>query len=258
MPPTHRFDSTSLTRLGHLRWILAAVGLLALASCSGGGKIQFRYPGEEVDFTLLAIETPALYLDVIRDLRPAEQRAGEGKFMEINYPSDDSWQYAVVQVYRDALVQDLTQTNLVEMVPLRSQADYTLSVDILSLGNQLDRNPLSFLLPTAIGFGVGYALGSDSSDSVKKGALLGVVGLLAIPMPTPHRAEAEVRMTLYDAHGEMVWQRSCMGEVDDKALVTATSRRDQKLVDKFLTTAVKRCNACLLGQLRQALLAETG
>ncbi len=84
------------------------------------------------------------------------------------------------------------------------------------------------------------------------------MGLLAIPMPTPHRAEAEVRMTLYDAHGETVWQRSCMGEVDDKALITATSRSDQKLVDKFLTTAVKRCNACLLGQLRQALLAETG
>ena len=231
-------------------------GLLALASCGGGGKIAFNYPGEEIDFSQGADTVPALYLDVIRDLRPPEQRAGEGRFMEITYPSDDDWEYAVVQIYRDALVQDLTQTSLVEMVPLRSQAEYTMSVDILSLGNKLDRNLMSYLLPTAIGFGIGYALGQDTGASLKRGAALGVVGLLAIPTPTPHRAEAEVRMTLYDAKGEVVWERSCMGEVDNKTWVAATSRHDQKLVDNYLTTAVKRCNACLLGQLRQALLAE--
>ena len=67
-------------------------------------------------------------------------------------------------------------------------------------------------------------------------------------------AEAEVRMTLKNQDGEMLWQKSCFGEIEEKKYLTATAREDQKLVDAHLTKAVKRANACLLGQMRQYLL----
>ena len=238
-------------------WTLAVAVLLLASLCGcGGSKIAFHYPAEEIDFTTRVAKTPAVFIDVIRDLRPAEQRAGEGRIFGISYPSDEAWESSVVQMYHDALMQDLSQTNLVELVPLLSQADYTLSVDILSLGARVERNVLNFLLPAAVGFGVGFALGDDSSSSVKYGTVLGVVGMLAIPTPTKHRADAEVRLQLRDTTGEVVWQRSCLGEVSDNPWLMSTSRNYQKLVDRYLTKAVKRCNACLLGQMRQALIAD--
>jgi len=238
-------------------WTIAVAALLlvSLGGC-GGSKIVFHYPAEEIDFTTRVTKTPAIFIDVIRDLRSAEQRTGEGRLFGISYPSDEAWESSVVQIYHDALMQDLSQTNLVELVPLLSQADYTLSVDILSLGARIERNVLNFLLPAAVGFGVGFALGDDSSSSVKYGTVLGVVGMLAIPTPTKHRADAEVRLQLRDRTGEVVWQRSCLGEVTETPWLMSTNKNYQKLVDRYLTKAVKRCNACLLGQLRQALIAD--
>ena len=244
-------------RPGRRFWPSAVAVLLLSWLCGcGGSQIIFHYPAEEIDFTTRVAKTPAIFIDVIRDLRPAEQRVGEGRLLGVTYPSDEAWESPVVQIYRDALSQDLSQTNLVELVPLISKADYTLSVDILSLGARIERNLFNFVLPAAVGFGVGSALGDDSSSSLKYGAVLGVAGMLAIPTPTKHRAEAEVRLQLRDTTGEVVWQRSCRGEVTDSPWLMSTGRDYQKLIDRYLTKAVKRCNGCLLGQLRQALIAE--
>jgi len=48
--------------------------------------------------------------------------------------------------------------------------------------------------------------------------------------------------------------RLCLGEITKNRWEGMTSRKDQQWVDEYLTVAVKRCNACLLGQLRQALV----
>lgn len=234
---------------------MAALLPLLCAGC-GGAPITFDYPAEEIDFSTRGAEAPTVFIDVIRDLRPPEQRGGAGRLLNVTYPSDEAWESAVVQIYRDALVQDLTQTRLVDQVPLLRQADYVMSVDILSFGARLERNLLNFVLPAAIGFGIGFALGDDSASSLKYGGLLGVVGMLAIPTPTRHRADAEVRLQLRDTAGEVVWERTCLGEVTDSPWLMSTSKDYQKLVDRYLTQAAKRCNACLLGQLRQALIAD--
>jgi hypothetical protein len=245
----HRRQSGS----GWLRWLLACALLPCLASC-GTSKIQLNYPLEQVDFSLVGVPTPSVFLSQVQDLRPGAQREGQGRLFGITYPGDSAWQSPVAEIYREVLVRDLTQTHLVEMVPLTNQAEYVLSADILSLGCRLERSPVSFVLPLAAGMGVGLAVGHDSSDKVRSGAVIGLAALLALPLPSVHHAEAEVRMTLTDREGRVVWQETCLGELSDNVYVTATARDDQKLVDKYLVRAIKRCNGCLLGQLRQDLL----
>ncbi|MFH1844525.1 MAG: hypothetical protein ABIF77_15100 [bacterium] len=235
--------------------LLLALGLLPwLASC-GGSQIQFRYPPEQIFFSKLDGETPKIFVEMVNDFRPAKQRTGAGKVLGITFPGDDAWDRPLHLIYREALVQDMSQTQLVELVPMARQADYILSADILSLSCRLQRSPIAFLLPLAAGMGAGMAIGEDSSDRLKTGAVIGAAALMAVPLPTSFRAEAEVRLVLRDPQGEVVWERSCLGEVDESTYLTATARSDQKLVDKYLTKAVKRCNGCLIGQLRRAFLA---
>lgn len=244
----------------HQRPLLLALMLAAMTGLTGcgGGKIAFIYPDEALDFQLRNLKTPAVYVDSVTDMRPPLQRQGQGHFFTITYPKDSSWVVPPTQIYAEALAQDLEQTHLVELVPLHAQADYILSLDLLSLSCQLRRSPASFLLAGAIGAGAGLALGEDGSDRAKLGAVLAAIGIVAIPVPTTNHAEAEVRLTLKDRAGNIVWQKSCLGEVTENKYITATSRQDQELVDEHLTRAVKRANACLLGQMRQFLLEDTG
>lgn len=238
-------------------WPLLAFVVLAVAGC-GGDKIVFVYPDEALDFRLRNLGTPTLHLGAVTDMRPPSQREGRGRFLKIDYPRDEAWEVPPAQIYAEALAQDIEQTHLFELVPLRGQADYALSVDLLAFGCRLERTAASLLLPAAVGAGAGMALGKDGSDRAKLAAALAVVGVLAIPVPTTNRAEAEVRLTLENAHGDVIWQRACLGEYEASKFITGTARQDQELVDEFLTKAVKRANACLLGQLRQFLMDEAG
>jgi hypothetical protein len=229
----------------------------ALAGCSSD-KIFMAYPDEAVDFSLAGRPMPALYIDTVTDMRPIEQREGQGSFFKITFPDDASWEAPATTIYAEALAQDLEQTQLVELVPLHAQADYVLSVDLLSMANRLERSPASFLLTGALGAGLGLVLGEDGSDKAKLAAGLGAISILAVPVPTRNRAEAAVRMTLKDRQGEVLWQKTCYGEYEGKSYMTPTARQDQKLVNEYLTKAVKRANGCLLGQLRQQLLERAG
>lgn len=240
-----------------LLFMLSLLFLLGAASC-GSDKITFVYPDEAVDFQLRNLKMPALYIDTVTDMRPLEQRQGQGAFFGITYPSDEAWEVPATQIYAEALAQDLEQTHLVELVPLHSQADYILSVDLLSMACRLDRSPASFLLTGALGAGAGMVLGGGGSHGAKLGAALAAVAILAVPVPTKNKAEAEVRMTLKDRTGNVLWQKSCLGEIEAKKYVTATARQDQQLVNEHLTKAVKRANACLLGQLRQEFINQAG
>lgn len=236
-----------------LRYLLVVPFILLVSGCSSS-KIVFNYPDEELDFKLRNLRTPSVFIEAVTDMRPMEQRQGQGHFRSIQFPKDEAWATPVTEVYAEALAKDVEQTNLVQIVPLRGQADYVLSADVLSLGCRFDRGFGAYLLPAVIGGGLGMALGEDGSDRAKLGVALGIVGILAIPMPSKDRAEAEVRLTLKSRDGGIVWQKSCLGEIEERVFATATARQDQEYVDRHLTKAVKRANACLLGQMRQFLL----
>jgi len=232
--------------------------LLLIASCSSSEKIIFLYPDEQLDMKLRNMRTPAIYIENITDMRPLEQREGEGHFFTIKYPKDTSWYRPATEIYAEALVQDVRQTQLVEIVSQRSEADYVLSADLLSMGCEFKRSIASFLIPSAIGMGTGMVVGETSSSKVSSGIALSLISMVALPMPSYNQAEAEVRLTLKTIQGDILWKKSCLGTYEDRVYATATERHDQKFVDEFLTVAVKRCNACLVGQMRQALLELAG
>ncbi len=240
-------------RFAILMGIAVLVFSLALAGCGGPG-IALHYPSEILDFSQGTSHIPSLFIDRVTDMRPVEQRNGAGHFFSITYPKDSAWIKPVTEIYGEALAQDLDQTQLVELVPFPGQAEYVLSVDLLSLSSRMTRSPKNYVVTAMVGAGLGMALGDDASGRIKRALLFGVLASAAIPMPTNHHAEAEVRMTLRDRGGKIIWQEACFGEFNGRKSMAPTARMDQELVDRFLTRAIKRANGCLLGQLRQAFL----
>jgi len=235
---------------------LAACALVAAVVAAGGcsrDKIVFVYPDEAPDFRFLTGPSPTVWVDAVDDLRPREQREGEGRFFKITYPGDEAWEAPPTVIYAEALAQDLEQTSLLELVPLRGEAEYILSADLLDMGCRLERSPWSLLITGGLGAGLGMVLGEGGSHSTKLAVALGVAAMVAVPVPTTNRATAEVRLTLKDTEGNVVWTSTCRGEHVAKKAVTPTARQDQRLVDEHLTKAVKKANACLLGQLSQFL-----
>ncbi len=230
--------------------VLALSVMTSLLAGCGAEKVTFRYPGETMSFPSTGQPIPTLYVDLVNDLRPGAQRSGEGAVADINFPSDENWTMPVNQVYYQALIQDLTQTNLVSVVPLRSQADYILEVDLLHMGCKIKRSVAGFALAGVAGGAVGYAIGQNGGAAAV-GALLGIG---AIPVPAKMKAVCEVNLRVYNQQHDPFFEEACLGEITKDKWEGMTSRKDQAWVDEFLTVAVKRCNACLLGQLRQALV----
>jgi hypothetical protein len=228
--------------------VVNLVVLVLLAGCSRA-PIVFNYPDEHVVFPEQGRVRVKLFVEFINDMRPAEEREGAGKFAAVYFPADDEWDRPVTRIYYEALVKDLQQTELVELVPMRSQADYVMEVDLLQLGARISRSPGGYVLAAAAGAGLGYVLTQSGGGAV----VGGVVGVGAMPVPAQMRAVTEARLRLYGAEREPFWDRTCLGELVKDVWTGVTSREDQVWVDEYLTVAVKRCNACLLGQLRQAL-----
>lgn len=249
-----------MPRLVNRRYISVVLlfgALLAVTGCSSD-KVSFVYPDEAVDFGVRSMKMPALYIDTVTDMRPAVQREGQGSIFKITYPSDESWEVPATQVYAEALAQDLEQTHLVELVPLHGQADYILSVDLLSMSCQLNRSPMTSLIVGALGAGLGYVVGGGDSHATKLAVVTGLAAVLAVPVPTANKAEAEIRVTLKDNTGNILWKETCRGDFQAKKYMAPTSRQDQELINEHLTKAVKSANACLLGQLRHRFLEEAG
>ncbi len=235
--------------------LAATVAALALVAGCGSQRITFIYPNEKLDLSLVGSRTPAVYIDTVTDMRPPVQRKGEGHFLKITFPKDNAWEAPATTLYAEALAQDLEQTGLVVLVPLAAQADYRLSADLMSFTCTLQRSVTSYAVTGLIGGAAGAFIGGGGDNSLKTGIAGALAGMMAIPVPTNNRAEAEVRLTLRDRTGDIVWQKSCYGEINERSYVTPTARPDQEMVNRNLTRAVKRANACLFGQLRQ-LLAE--
>ncbi len=230
----------------------ALVGLLLLAGCAANRHIGFPYPSEQLVYPESGA-LPTVHVGTITDMRPHAQRHGAGHFTGITYPADRNWELPVVQMYRQALLQDIDQTRLARPVPLPSEADYVLEAEIYSFSCRLERNAASYLLPPGAGMLTGAAWGDNGSDRLKRGLLLSVVAMGALPLPARQHAEVEVHLVLRDRQGRQVWEQTCVGDLDQTIHEPLTSRRDREWAERYLPVAVKRCNACLLGQLRQYL-----
>lgn len=247
-----RYERTRAAMLFAVALVLMALVLMGLGGC-GSQRITFIYPNEKLDLSLIGSRTPSVYIDSVTDMRPPVQRNGEGHFLKITFPKDNAWEAPATTLYAEALAQDLEQTGLVVLVPLASQADYRLSADLLSFTCTLQRSATSYLVTGLIGGAAGAFIGGGGDNSLKTGIAGAVAGMMAIPVPTNNHAEAEVRLTLRDREGDIVWQKSCFGEINERSYVTPTARPDQEMVSRNLTRAVKRADACLFGQLRQVL-----
>lgn len=223
---------------------------MALAGCSSQ-RVSFNYPGETLVFPNQG-QPPALYVEFVNDLRSDRQRLGEGGAGDARFPSDEQWDRPVARIYYEALVQDLTQTNALAVAGTMSTADYVLNVDLLHLGCAVKRSTTGWLASALLGGAAGWALGQNAGAAAA-GAVIGMGG---VPVPTTVRAVCEVRLRVTDLDGGLVWEDSCIGEVTDRGWESMTSRKDQEWVDRYLTVAVKRCNACLVGQLRQTLMSR--
>ena len=230
--------------------VLAVLSALMLAGC-GSKSVTFNYPGENLVFPNQG-QPPVIYVEFVNDLRPALQRTGDGKSSDVRFPADDAWDQPVAQLYYEALTQDLTQTNAVALADALPRADYVLEVDLLNLGCAAKRSSTGWLVSGLAGAGVGW-LASGNPFGGLAGAILGVG---AWPVNTRLRAVCEVRLRVSDLDGNVVFEETCLGEITDSVREGMTSRKDQLWVDKYLTVAVKRCNACLVGQLRQSLVAH--
>ena len=228
---------------------LVLVPALFLSGCATS-KIRFNYPSERMVYPQIGQETPRLFVDLVNDLRPDSQRSGRGGQSTSRFPSDENWEAPVNQIYYQALVQDLSQTGIVELVPLRSQADYILEIDLEHMGCRLTRSPLSWFMSALFGAGVTYLI-SPSWGSLAVGAVLGIG---AVPAATQIRAVSQVKLRVYDQDQILFFEQTCLGEITKNTWEGLTARKQQEWVDTYLSVAVKRCNACLLGQLRQAFV----
>lgn len=231
--------------------MMAGGGMLLLAlilvGCSAR-QVSFNYPGEKLVFPNQG-PPPSLYFESVNDLRSERQRSGHGTRGDNRFPSDEQWDQPVVRIYHEALVQDLTQTNALVIANSLTDADYILQIDLLNLGCAAKRATTGWLGSGVVGGAIGWLAGQNWGAA----AVGALVSVGALPWPTTLRAVCEVRLRVADLDGVPVWEDTCLGEITDRTWEPMTSRKDQQWVDRYLTVAVKRCNACLVGQLRQTL-----
>ncbi len=234
--------------------VLAVVGL---AACSHY-TVVLRYPKESAN---IFTERPAtsLYVAQPADLRSQKEREGKGAFVSLRFPADDKLDVPVASVVRRALMQDILNTRVARLVQNPENADYLLHTQVLSMTTKLKRSGKQFAVPVLAGLGVGFAAGAGADLS--HGIKVGLVGMLLgtfIPLPTETEGVVELRLELRDREtNEVVWNTTCTGSEKQKVAISISAREDKKLAERFLPAALKRANACAVGQLYQFLLSET-
>jgi len=234
--------------------MLAVVGLAACSHYS----VVLRYPKESAN---IFTERPAtsLYVAQPADLRSQKEREGKGAFVSLRFPADDKLDVPVASVVRRALMQDILNTRVARLVQNPENADYLLHTQVLSMTTKLKRSGKQFAVPLLAGLGVGFAAaaGADVGHGIKVG-LVGVLLGTFIPLPTETEGVVELRLELRDRQtNEVVWNTTCTGSEKRNVAISISAREDKKLAERFLPAALKRANACAVGQLYQFLLSET-
>lgn len=234
------------------RLMLLVGGLALLAGCNDY-RVRFLYPreGRGAYFT----ERPEVSLFVAEpiDLRPSAEREGKGWLVTRHLPADKNLEQSPARITMRALLQDLNQTQLAVLVRNPDNADYRLESRLLNMTTELHRPMTAWAVPLASGVAVGAlaSIGSDGGAShFFKTAAIGVVIGTMFPAPADLRGFVRLELDLVDqASGEVVWTTSCEGEFTRSMAISMASRDDQKLVEDFLPKALKRANACAVGQL---------
>jgi len=228
--------------------VIAAV---AAAGCGNDYRVRFLYPREGASNTFHENPPYALFVSEPQDLRPSDQRQGRGRFITLHFPSDEKLDRPASQIVRRALMQDLLQTRMASLVQNPANADYVLTSQLLSMTTRLSRPPSAWIYPLATGVAagtIGY-LDVDTSHGIK----LGLVGaFLGTFLPAPARTEAivEVRLELRDREtDELVWSTNCTGSHRRMIRLGLTAREDKRIAEDFLPKALKKANACAVGQL---------
>jgi len=84
------------------KWLLLITLGLIISGC-GQGNVQFPYPDEQSNYPVPANGMPTVYIAGIVDVRPIEQKRGQGIFMDLTFPSNRKWAKSVDSMYRQAL-----------------------------------------------------------------------------------------------------------------------------------------------------------
>lgn len=230
--------------------LLIATTLIA-AGCGNDYRVRFLYPREGAANTFNETPPYSLFVSEPEDLRPSDQRQGRGRFVTLHFPSDRRLDRPASQIVRRALMQDLLQTRMASLVQNPANADYVLTTQLLSMTTKLSRPPSAWMYSLATGVAagtIGY-LDVDTSHGIK----LGLVGaFLGTFLPAPAKTEAivEVRLELRDREtNELVWSTNCTGSHRRMIRLGLTAREDKRIAEDFLPKALKKANACAVGQL---------
>jgi hypothetical protein len=234
------------------RFALVIAGLALLAGCNDY-RVRFLYPREGRGAFFNERPETSLYVAEPVDLRPSAEREGKGWLVTRHFPADDHLEQPAARITMRALLQDLNQTQLAVLVRNPDNADYRLESRILNLTTELHRPLTAWAVPLASGVAVGAlaSIGSDGGTShfLKTGAVGVIIGTM-FPAPADVRGIARIEFDLVDTRsGEVVWNTTCEGEFARSMAISMASRDDQKLVEDFLPKALKRANACAVGQL---------
>lgn len=243
--------------------ILLLVLALPLVTGCNDYRVRFLYPRENRGDFFEERPDVALYVAEPEDLRPSTERKGRGFINTLHFPSDDKLDQPPSRIVLRALLQDLDQTRVASLVRSPDRADYVLSSQLLSMTTKIERPLSAWAVPLAAGVMVGVlsGIGSDggASHMVKTG-LVGVVLGTVLPAPARTTGQVEVRLELREREtNNVVWSTTCSGSYQKTIRLSMSAREDQRIAEDFLPRALKRANACAVGQLYAFLQQhETG
>jgi hypothetical protein len=226
------------------------MALLILAGCNDY-RVRFLYPKEQGINQFTERPAVSLYVSEPEDLRPAVEREGRGKIQTLHFPADDKLDQPATMIVRIALMQDLLQTRVASLVQNPQNADYLLTSQLLSMTTQLKRPAAAWMFPLATGVVAGMigGAGTDVSHGVKVGLVGAFLGTF-IPAPADAKATVEVRLELRDRiTDEVVWSTTCNGDYAKTIRLSLSAREDKRIAEEFMPKALKKANACAVGQL---------
>lgn len=252
----HTTPSARLPRLPRLVLLVLMVQSVAVLSMLAGCndyRVRFLYPREGRGAYFNERPEVSIYVAEPVDLRPSAEREGKGWLVTRHFPGDEHLDQPAARLTMRALLQDLNQTQLAVLVRNPENADYRLETRLLHLTTELHRPLTAWAVPLASGVAVGAlaSIGSDGGAShfFKTGAIGVLIGTM-FPAPADLRGHARLELDLVSqSTGELVWTTSCEGEFTRSMAISMASRDDQPLAEDFLPKALKRANACAVGQL---------
>jgi hypothetical protein len=241
------------TRHRRVLWSSAILVVTLFASGCNDYRMHFLYPRENRGDFFEERPTFSLFVAEPQDMRPSRERNGAGVLHSIYFPGDEKMEQPMSRVVLRAMLQDLNQTRVASLVQNPENADYELRTQVLSMTTHMRRPLGAWAIPlaTGVGVGLGMSMGSDggTSDAIKTG-LVGVVLGTLLPAPAPTEATVSLRLELYDREaGDVVWSTECDGVYKKSLRLSLSARKDKEIAEEFLPKALKRANACAVGQL---------